>query len=226
MNIFGIRPTEKKVDSNEEAKLWKRNLNKEIRRLDKDLNDLTRSEKTALAECKKLSKMNQIPSAKIMAKEVVQIRRAKERLLMAKAQLNSVSMALQNALALKKIQGIMSKSTDIMSSMSKLMNVPELKTTIAEMSREMERAGLIEEMIGDTFSMTESDEFEAEVDKEINNVIAEITSEMLAPAGKTPSNKLRNIKNGEIKEVIIDENQEKSDVDADLARLQARLGAL
>jgi charged multivesicular body protein 3 len=50
-----------------------------------------------------------------------------------------------------KMQGCISKSTEIMSSMNQLMNIPEMSATMMSMQREMERAGLVEEIFNETF---------------------------------------------------------------------------
>lgn len=52
--------TKKKADPTEEAKLWKRNLSKEMRKLDRDIAEQERNEKKAAAEIKKLAKINQL----------------------------------------------------------------------------------------------------------------------------------------------------------------------
>ena len=52
--------TKKKADPIEEAKLWKKNLSKEMRKLDRDIADQERNEKKAAAEIKKLAKINQL----------------------------------------------------------------------------------------------------------------------------------------------------------------------
>ena len=87
------------------AKEWRRNLAKEVRSIDRDVRhsivedtmctqfwsiccpyifvkveNLRREEKKALTECKKLAKENRVSAAKILAKEVVNTRKAVERM--------------------------------------------------------------------------------------------------------------------------------------------------
>jgi charged multivesicular body protein 3 len=50
-----------------------------------------------------------------------------------------------------KIAGAMKSSTDVMKSMSSLMSIPELQKTMMEMSKEMMKAGIIDEMISVKF---------------------------------------------------------------------------
>ena len=66
-----------------------------------------------------------------------------------KAQMHSVEMQLQSSISLMKIQGTITKSAEIMKAMNKLMSVPSIQKTMSEMAVEMERMGLIEEVMGE-----------------------------------------------------------------------------
>ena len=96
MNFFGAKQA-KQEDPQELAKTWKRQLAKEARSIDRDIEKLKRAEAASMAECKKLIKQGYIPASKVLAKEVVNTRRAASRMYSAKAQLNSVSMGLQTS---------------------------------------------------------------------------------------------------------------------------------
>eukprot|EP00981_Chlorochromonas_danica_P003312 scaffold644_cov168-Ochromonas_danica.AAC.4 len=82
-------------DPTELAKEWKRNLQKEMRKIDRDISNIKREEDRAVKECKKLAKANQLSSARILAKEIASTRRTIDRMHTTKAMLNSVSMGLQ-----------------------------------------------------------------------------------------------------------------------------------
>ncbi len=61
-----------------------------------------------------------------------------------------------------------------MQAVQALFRVPEVAATMREMSKEMMRAGILEEMIEDTFeSMEDTEEIEAEAEDEIQNVMPE-----------------------------------------------------
>lgn len=116
---------------------------------------MKKEEQKSLKECKKLVKEGQPNSAKILAKEIVNVRRTVDRMYATKAQLNSVIMNLQTAASMMKMQGAISKSNDIMRTMNQLINIPELKETMNTMSREMMKTGLIDEIMSDAFSSIE-----------------------------------------------------------------------
>lgn len=84
-----------KQDTAEIAKEWKRNLQKEMRKIDRDIANIKREEDRASKECKKLAKAGQLSAAKILAREIVSTRRTIDRMHTTKTMLNSVSMNLQ-----------------------------------------------------------------------------------------------------------------------------------
>lgn len=138
--MFGGEKSKAK-DPLELAKQWKRDLQKEIRRMERDINDIKRLEQKSLAECRALAKKGRISAVKILAKEVASTRKTVERMYTAKAQLSSVSSTLQTSMckyfgmilvlcaheiyflflrsaAMMKMQGCMTKSAEIMTAMN------------------------------------------------------------------------------------------------------------
>lgn len=206
-----------KVDPIEQAKTWKRNIEKEVRHLDRDITNIRRQEGKAGKEVKKLAKAGQMSSAKIIAKEIVQTRKAVERLYMAKAQLNSVAMSLQHTIMTIKMQGCLSKSTEIMSGMNKLVGIKEIRATMMELAKEMERSGLIEEVVNETFEAIEPDGTEASADSEVDRVIQELTAEMMAGAADAPVR-------APVKPASVVTSE--PEMDAEIAAMQARLNSL
>jgi len=65
-------------------------MNSEIRRIERDITGMQRAEQRSVRECKKLAQEGQPNAARILAKEIVQTRKAMERMHQAKAQMNSV----------------------------------------------------------------------------------------------------------------------------------------
>lgn len=145
-------------------------------------------------------------SVKILAKQLVQSRKAKERLYQSKAQMNSVSMQIQaqycaspagpqsvgeltllRAGASPGHSHVQNGGRDAAEhggdasdepvrppppsvpalpshrGAPRLVRVPEVAATMQALAREMERAGLIEEMMDDAFEEVEGDEVEVRV---------------------------------------------------------------
>ncbi|QQP41590.1 Charged multivesicular body protein 3 [Caligus rogercresseyi] len=63
---------------------------------------------------------------------------------------------------------------EVMVSMQKLIKLPEISATMTELSKEMMKAGIFEEMMEDVLD-TEPEELEEDVQKEVDKVLAEIT---------------------------------------------------
>ena len=98
MNIFGnAAPKKSPAD---EVKEWKRSIAKEIRNIERDIEKLKIAEKKSASECKKYLKDGHADAARILAKEIVNTRKAADRMHAAKSQLNSVSMQLQTSLCI------------------------------------------------------------------------------------------------------------------------------
>jgi len=62
---------------------------------------------------------------------------------------------------------------------------------MGKMAREMEKAGLVEEIIGDTMESMEPEGLDADADEEVNRVVAEITGGVLSGAGAAPQESLK-----------------------------------
>lgn len=54
--------------------------------------------------------------------------------------------------------------------MQELIRLPDISRTMQEMSKEMMKAGIIEEILEDTLDTLEPEELEEEVDKEVDKV--------------------------------------------------------
>jgi charged multivesicular body protein 3 len=115
----------KKKDKNDpiqQGKEWKRNLQKEIRRIDRDIANIKRMEQKSMKECQALAKAGRISAVKILAKEVANTRVTIDRMHSTKAQLNSVCSQLQTSMSMVKMQGCLAKSAEIMHAMNDLVS--------------------------------------------------------------------------------------------------------
>ena len=97
--------------------------------------DIQFEEKKILKAAKEAAKRGDVASAKFIAKEVVQSRRAVGRLYMAKAQMTSVGTSLTEQVAMIRVAGTLGKSTEVMKGVNKLMKIPELQKSMMEMSK-------------------------------------------------------------------------------------------
>lgn len=120
---------------------------------------------------------------RIFARELIRVRKQKARLVTSKAQLHSVQMQVNEAFSVRKIEGSIKASTGIMKDVNSLVRLPELTGTMRELSQELVRAGIIEEMVGDSLpdnELLEGEDEEAEA--EVDRVLGEILKDRL-PTG-------------------------------------------
>lgn len=86
------------------------------------------------------------------------------------------------------MSGSLQKSTEVMAAMQKLVRLPEIANTMREMSQEMTKAGILEEMIEETMeSLEDSEEIEEEAQGEVDKVLWELTDGKLGEAPAVPS---------------------------------------
>ncbi|XP_022080628.1 charged multivesicular body protein 3-like [Acanthaster planci] len=214
MGLFGKTPQK---DPKEQVQEWTRSLNRETRKLDRQIRSIEREEMKVKRSLKDAAKKGEKDVCKILAKEIVNSRKAVKRIHTSKAQINSVSMQMKNQLALIRMSGALQKSTDVMKIMSQLCRVQEVQATMMEMSKEMMKAGIIEEMVEDTFESLEDDEMEEATEQEVEKILFEITAGHLVDAPKAVNDDLPVAG----ATAISDEEPEE-----DISEMQARLEAL
>lgn len=127
-------------------------------------------------------------------------------------------MQVNEAFSVRKIEGSLKASTGIMKAVNSLVRLPELMGTMRELSQELVKAGIIEEMVGDSLPDDqllegEDDEAEAEVDK----VLGEILEDKLAKA---------KVADGPVEEEVPEPEEDLEDQEATLAQMRGRLEAL
>jgi charged multivesicular body protein 3 len=86
-----------------------------------------------------------------------------------------------------RMSGSLQKSTEVMKSMNTLMRVPEIRETMMELSKEMTKAGIMEEMLEDTFESMEEEGLDEAADAEVEKILFEVTNGILGTASETPS---------------------------------------
>ena len=160
----------------------------------------------------------------ILAREVVNARKAVTRIHTAKANLSSIEMQMKQQAAQLRVAGSLSKSVDVMKSMQQLVKIPEIQQTMQEMSKEMTKAGIMEEMMEDAMGDTlETEDLEEDIQLEVDKVLSEITADKnvkVKPGLKTQDT--LNLPEAGTAEP----GEEEPEAEEDLAEMQERLQAL
>ncbi|OGM48795.1 vacuolar protein sorting protein 24 [Aspergillus bombycis] len=158
--------------------------------------------------------------AKTFARELVRIRKQSTRLHTSRAQLQSVQMQVNEAFSVRKIQGSLKKSTGIMKDVNTLVRLPELNATMRQLSTELVRAGIIEEMVDD--AMPDNELYEDELDEaeeEVTKVLQEILQGKLAQVDTVKAEE-------PLEETPAAAEEQFEDQEATLEQMRGRLEAL
>ena len=217
MGLFGKTP-----DPKEQVNDWCKKLRKESNQIERQINGIRREEAKVTKSLKDAAKKGDKDVCMVLAKEVIHSRKTVNKLYCAKANISSVQMQMKGQLATIKVAGSLQKSAEVMKTMQQLVRLPEIQKTMMDMSREMMKAGIIEEMLEDTMeTVTESDEMEEEAQEEVDKILFELTTGKL---GAAPS---------VVKETLptpapasSEKDKEEESEDDDMEEMKTRLEAL
>lgn len=202
--IFGKGPTPEEL-----VRKWRQSIRTQERTLDRQIRSIEMEEGKVKKALKQAANKGDKRACQHLAKELLHSRKHKDRLHTSKAQLNSIAMQMQNQLATIKVAGSLQKSTAVIKTVNQLVKLPEISVAMQEMSAEMMKAGIMEEMIEDTLEGMDEDDIEEEADEEVNKVLFEVTEGLLGQAGAVGA-------------PIENAQEEEPELDA----MQARLSAL
>lgn len=89
---------------------------------------------------------------------------------------------------MRKIEGSIRASVGVMRDVNQLIRLPELAGTMQELSVELMKAGIVEEMVNETLPEDDAALFEdediAEADSEVDRVLGEILKDRMASTGQ------------------------------------------
>ncbi|XP_048373517.1 charged multivesicular body protein 3 isoform X4 [Sphaerodactylus townsendi] len=201
---------------------WSLKIRKEMRVIDRQIRDIQREEEKVKRSIKDAARKGQKDVCVVLAKEMIRSRKAVSKLYASKAHMNSVLMGMKNQLAVLRVAGSLQKSTEVMKAMQNLVKIPEIQATMRELSKEMMKAGIIEDMLEDTFeSLEDQEDMEEEAEMEVDKILFEITAGAL---GKAPGKVTDALPEHEPEgaAAAMDEDDEEEDIEA----MQSRLATL
>ncbi|KAI8393613.1 Snf7-domain-containing protein [Radiomyces spectabilis] len=209
-----------KKSPDELVRKWRQEIRAQQRIIQRQIHAIDLEEAKVKKSIKQVAKKGDAKNCKILAKELIRSQRHKDRLYTSKAQMNSIVMQLEHQLATLKVAGTLQKSSEIMQSVNQLVRLPEVSQAMQQMSMEMTKAGIMEEMIDDTMEMMDDDDIEEAADEEVSNVLYQITDGMLGEAGSVgPALEKK-------PEVVVAEEEEEEEEGPELDMMQKRLQAL
>ncbi|KAI3323916.1 Snf7 family protein [Xylariaceae sp. AK1471] len=227
----GLRALFVKPDPNAQMRKCNQMIRSNLRKLDRDIAAVRQVEqktKSLIVAADKRGSRDATRreqaqrEARDFARELIRVRRASARLVTSKAQLNSVQMQVNEAFAVRKIEGSIKASVGIMKDVNSLIRLPELAGTMRDLSVELMKAGVIEEMVGENLPVDEGAMFEdeeMEADGEVDKVLGEILKGKMEKAGPMPSTPVATEPTPELED-------EEEDQEAMMDQMRNRLEAL
>ena len=172
--MFGKKKTPEQMMREQDRELRRVN-----RGLERDRGKMNADEKKLELEIKKAAKAGNKQACAILAKQLVQMRKQKNRSYTASSQITSVGMHTKAMHTNMKMANAMGKTAKTMSKVNKQMDPQKMAQTMAQFERENAKMEMSEEMINDTMdSVLAGSDDEAEQDSVINQVLGEIGIEM------------------------------------------------
>ncbi|XP_034549761.1 charged multivesicular body protein 2Ba [Notolabrus celidotus] len=158
------------------------------RQIIKDRTALERQEKQMMAEIKKMAKSGNKEACKILAKQLVQLRRQMGRTYSVSSKVTSMSTQTKVMNSQMKMAGAMATSAKTMAAVNKKMDPQKTLKSMQDFQKENMKMGMTEEMINDTLD----DIFDESGDEEesqdiVSQVLDEIGIEISGKMGKAPA---------------------------------------
>lgn len=175
----------------EQLRANKRMINKSIRELERERNNLVSQEKKIIVDIKNAAKNNQLNAVKIMAKDLVRTRKYQSKFYEMKSHLQGVQLRMQTIKSTEAMARSMAGATKAMTALSKQLDLPGLTQILQEFQQETEKLGITQEVMGDTIDevMGEVGDIEQE-EMVVNQVLDEIGIDSNALLAQAPSNKM------------------------------------
>ncbi|AGO10501.1 AaceriABR049Cp [[Ashbya] aceris (nom. inval.)] len=211
------------VDPREQHRKLKGILRKNQRQLDKSLRELAALKGKTQALIKKSAKANDVKTVRIYAKELYQINKQYDRIYTSKAQLQSVGMKIEEAFHMNKMQQTMAQSTGLMREVNSLVSVPQLRSTMMELEKELVRSGIVSEMVNDSLENIDMTIDDEEVDEQVEQIVMQYTGAKFNAVDNVPETQLEH---RDTLEEVVPEEDIKDEADNMLREMRERLNAL
>lgn len=227
MGLFG-KTTQK--TPRDQCREWTGKLRKQGYLLDREVRKIENEEFKIQKDLKEAAKKNDRDVCLILAKELIRSKKAKSRIHVAKSQINSISMIIQEQMATVKMAGSLQKSTEVMQSMQNLVSVKNISATMQDLSREMMKTGIIGEMMDDVIEEAiDEDPIDEEAQAEVDKIMSELniaTGEKIAQAPSTAPAAARQTQKEEASTSKKADPVEEAEDEEDMKQMKRRLEML
>lgn len=165
-----------------------RALNKAMRDLDRERQQMENQEKKIIADIKKMAKQGQMDAVKIMAKDIVRTRRYIKKFMLMRANIQAVSLKIQTLKSQDAMAQAMKGVTKAMTTMNKQLKLPQIQKIMMEFEKQSEIMEMKEEMMNDAIDDAMGDEDdEDESDAIVSQVLDELGLQMTDQLSDLPA---------------------------------------
>lgn len=166
--------------------------NKELRgtqrQITRDRTALEKQEKQLEMEIKKMAKTGNRDACKVLAKQLVQVRKQKTRTYAVSSKVTSMSTQTKLMNSNMKMAGAMATTTKTMQAVNKKMDPQKTMQTLQNFQKETAKMDMTEEMMNDTLDEIFEDSGDEEESQDIvNQVLDEIGIEISGKMAHAPS---------------------------------------
>ncbi|XP_051560398.1 charged multivesicular body protein 2b [Myxocyprinus asiaticus] len=166
--------------------------NKELRgtqrQITRDRTALEKQEKQLEMEIKKMAKTGNRDACKVLAKQLVQVRKQKTRTYAVSSKVTSMSTQTKLMNSQMKMAGAMATTTKTMQAVNKKMDPKKTMQTLQNFQKETAKMDMTEEMISDTLDELFEDSGDEDESQDIvNQVLDEIGIEISGKMAHAPS---------------------------------------
>ncbi|XP_068428867.1 charged multivesicular body protein 2Ba [Clinocottus analis] len=158
------------------------------RQITRDRTALEKQEKQMEAEIKKMAKSGNKEACKILAKQLVQLRKQKNRTYAVSSKVTSMSTQTKVMNSQMKMAGAMATSAKTMQAVNKKMDPQKTLKTMQDFQKENMKMDMTEEMMNDTFDeIFDGSGDEEESQDIVNQVLDEIGIEISGKMVRAPA---------------------------------------
>ncbi|KGR01329.1 charged multivesicular body protein 3 [Candida albicans GC75] len=210
-------------DPKEQMRKINQLLRKNKRELDRSMNQLVPLRKKTESLIKKSAKDKDYKSAKLYARELININKQYNKLYTSKTRIESITMSINEQYSMNKLTQSIHSSTSIMKDVNSLIHIGAVSHTMQELSKELMKAGIINEMMDDMVDLDEIDEeLEEESQEEVNKIIANLTEDKFSKIeNEVPSNEFNEQVIEPPAEVVEEDEEDELALDEMRERLKA-----
>ncbi|KAM9342757.1 charged multivesicular body protein 2Ba [Pholidichthys leucotaenia] len=165
-----------------------RELRRNQRQVGRDRTDLEKQEKQLQAEIKKMAKAGNKEACKVLAKQLVQVRKQISRTYGVSSKMTSMGMQSKLMNSQMKMANAIGTSAKTMQKVNKKMDPQKTLQTMQNFQKENMKMEMTEDMINDTFDeIFEGSDDEEECEGIVSQVLDEIGIEISGKMGKAPA---------------------------------------